>query len=84
MTTQVLFRTDIQTKEAFKRKTQSEGVSMDHILNVFIKTYIEKSGVVQTYIDDEIFDDIVNQSLRMPSARKASKSLYSTIKSAWL
>ena len=82
MTTQVLFRTDSETKQAFKLKTQKEGVSMDHILNVFIRTYIERPNTVQTYIDDDAFDEIIRRSFSTPEAKKASESLYKAIKSA--
>ena len=84
MTTQVLFRTDLETKQAFKLKTQREGVSMDHILNVFIRTYIERPNTVQTYIDDEAFDEIIRRSFSTSEAKKASESLFTAIKSAWL
>ncbi len=84
MTSQVLFRTDAKTKEAFKLKTQREGVSMDHILNVFIRIYIERPNTVQTYIDDDAFDEIIRKSLESPEAKKASASLHKAIKAAWL
>jgi hypothetical protein len=82
MTTQVLFRTDVATKEAFKLKTQREGVSMDHILNVFVRTYVDKPDIVQTYIDDDAFDDIIRRSFATPEAKKASVSLHKAIKAA--
>ena len=82
MTSQVLFRTDPETKQAFKLKTQREGVSMDHILNVFIQTYIERPNIVHTYIDDDAFDEIIRTSFDTPGAKKASASLYKAIKSA--
>ncbi len=80
MTIQVLFRTDPETKQAFKLKTQREGVSMDHILNVFIRTYIDRPNTVQTYIDDDAFDEMIRRSFETPEAKKAMISLGETIR----
>ena len=84
MTSQLLFRTDSQIKEAFKSKAKAQWVSMDYVLNIFIKNYIEKPDIIQTYIDDDAFDEIICQSLAKPEAKSASESLYNAIKFAWL
>ena len=82
MTSQVLFRTDSKLKEAFQGKVKAQGVSMDFILNTFVRTYVDKPDIVQTYVDDVALDEIIRRSFATPEATKASKSLYTAIKSA--
>jgi antitoxin component of RelBE/YafQ-DinJ toxin-antitoxin module len=82
MTSQLLIRTDSQIKEAFKSKAKAQGVSMDYVLNIFIKNYIEKPDIIQTYIDDDAFDEIIRQSFAKPEAKAASASLFKAIKAA--
>ncbi len=82
MTSQVLFRTDSKLKEAFQQKAKAQGVSMDFILNTFVRTYVEKPDIIQTYIDDDAFDEIIRRSFSTPEAKKASESLLNAIKSA--
>ncbi len=84
MTSQLLIRTDSQIKEAFKSKAKAQWVSMDYVLNIFIKNYIEKPDIIQTYIDDDAFDEIIRQSFAKPEAKSASVSLHKAIKAAWL
>lgn len=57
---------------------------MDYVLNIFIKNYIEKPDIIQTYIDDDAFDEIIRQSFATPEAKSASASLHTAIKAAWL
>ena len=61
MTTQVLFRTDRETKEAFKQLTKEQGISMDYVLNLFIRAYLEDSSIVKVTIDMEKFQKIVKR-----------------------
>jgi antitoxin component of RelBE/YafQ-DinJ toxin-antitoxin module len=82
MTSQVLFRTDSKLKEAFQSKAKAQGVSMDFILNTFVRTYVDKPDIVQTYIDDDAFDDIIRRSFATPEAKKASVSLHKAMKAA--
>jgi hypothetical protein len=82
MTSQVLFRTDSKLKQAFQSKAKAQGVSMDFILNTFVRTYVDKPDIVQTYIDDDAFDDIIRRSFATPEAKKASVSLHKAIKAA--
>ena len=84
MTSQLLIRTDSQIKEAFKSKARAQWVSMDYVLNIFIKNYIEKPDIIQTYVDDDVLDEIIRQSFATPEAKSASASLHKAIKSAWL
>ena len=72
MTSQVLFRTDSKLKQAFQEKAKAQGSSMDSLLNAFI----------QTYVDDDAFDEIIRKSLSSPEAKKASVSLHKAIKAA--
>lgn len=57
---------------------------MDYVLNIFIKNYIEKPDIIQTYIDDDALDEIIRQSFAKPEATAASASLHTAIKAAWL
>ena len=84
MTSQVLFRTDIQTKTDFKNKVQSNGLSMDYVLNVFIRTYINNPQIMETYVDDDAFDEMIRQSFSTPWAQRAMQSLGETLKKKWL
>ncbi|MBP9812096.1 hypothetical protein KBC86_01830 [Candidatus Gracilibacteria bacterium] len=84
MTSQVLFRTDSKLKQAFQEKAKAQGSSMDSLLNAFIQTYVEKDNVIQTYVDDDAFDEIIRKSLSSPEAKKASVSLHKAIKAAGL
>jgi antitoxin component of RelBE/YafQ-DinJ toxin-antitoxin module len=82
MTSQLLTRVPTELKQQFKMKAENQGFSMDYLINVFIKTYTENPSIVQTYIDDDAFDEIVRRSFATPEAKKASESLFKAIKSA--
>lgn len=84
MTSQVLFRTDAKTKEAFQLKAKAQGLSMDYVLNMFVQTYINNPQIIETYIDDEAFDEMIRRSFETPEAKKAMISLGETIKKKWL
>ena len=80
MTTQVLFRTEPELKTAFKERVQSHGLSMDYVLNVFIRTYVNNPQIVETYVDEEAFDEMIRRSFETPEAKKAMISLGETIR----
>ena len=82
MTSQLLTRVPTELKQQFKMKAENQGFSMDYLINVFIRTYTENPSIVQTYIDDEAFDEIIRRSFATPEAKKASESLFNAIKSA--
>lgn len=84
MTTQVLFRTDLDLKTAFKAKVQAHGLSMDYVLNTFIKTYVNNPQIVETYVDEEAFDEMIRKSFDTPEAKKAMISLGETLRKKWL
>lgn len=83
MTSQVLFRTDAKLKEAFQSKAKAQGVSMDFILNTFVRTYVEKDNIIQTYVDDDAFDEMLTKAWSDPGLKPAFDSLYKTLKSKW-
>jgi antitoxin component of RelBE/YafQ-DinJ toxin-antitoxin module len=80
MTSQVLFRTDSKLKQAFQSKAKAQGVSMDFILNTFVRTYINNPGIMKTYVDEEAFDEMIRRSFDTPEAKKAMKSLGETLR----
>jgi hypothetical protein len=84
MTSQVLFRTDMKLKEAFQAKAKAQWVSMDFILNTFVRTYVENPDSIQTYVEEEVFDEMIRKSFETPEAKKALKSLGETIRKKWL
>lgn len=84
MTSQVLFRTDSKLKQAFQEKAKAQGVSMDYILNVFVRTYINNPQIMETYVDEEAFDEMIRNSFDTPEAKKAMASLGETLKKKWL
>lgn len=53
---------------------------MDHLINVFIRTYTENPSIVQTYIEEEAFDEMIRRSFDTPKAKAAMNSLFETIK----
>jgi antitoxin component of RelBE/YafQ-DinJ toxin-antitoxin module len=81
MTSQVLFRTDSKLKQAFQEKAKAQGVSMDFILNTFVRTYVEKPDIIQTYVDDDAFDEMLTKAWSDPNLKPAFDSLYKTLKS---
>lgn len=83
MTSQLLIRTDSQIKEAFKSKAKAQWVSMDYILNIFIKKYIEKPDIIQTYVDDDAFDEMLTKAWSDPGLAPAFDSLHKTLKAKW-
>ncbi len=58
MTSQILFRVPTELKKKFKQTTKEQGVSMDYVLNLFIKAYLEDSSIVKVSIDIEKFRKI--------------------------
>ncbi len=80
MTTQVLFRTDTKLKSEFKQKVQSSGLSMDYVFNVFMKTYVNNPQIMEVYIDEDAFDEMIRGSFETPEARKSMNSLFETLK----
>jgi len=84
MTAQVLFRTDPALKLALKQKAKAQGVSMDYILNVFVRTYINNPQIMETYVDEEAFDEMIRTSFSTPETQKAMRSLGETLKKKWL
>lgn len=61
MTSQVLFRTDAKLKQAFQAKLKTQGLSMDYVLNLFIRAYIEDPSIVKVNIDMEKFVEITKR-----------------------
>ena len=53
MTSQVLFRTNSKLKEAFQAKAKAQGMSMDYILNLFIRAYVENPKIIKVEIDED-------------------------------
>jgi antitoxin component of RelBE/YafQ-DinJ toxin-antitoxin module len=53
MTSQILFRVPTELKKKFKQTTKEQWVSMDYVLNLFIRAYIEDSSIVKVGIDME-------------------------------
>jgi antitoxin component of RelBE/YafQ-DinJ toxin-antitoxin module len=84
MTSQVLFRTDSELKKAFQARTKAQGLSMDYVLNMFVQTYINNPQIIETYIDEEAFDEMIRRSFDTPEAKKAMISLGETLKKKWL
>jgi antitoxin component of RelBE/YafQ-DinJ toxin-antitoxin module len=84
MTSQVLFRTDTKLKTEFKQKVQSHGLSMDYVLNIFMKTYVNNPQIVETYVDEHAFDEMIRRSFETPEAKKAMISLGATLRKKWL
>lgn len=84
MTSQVLFRTDSQLKSDFKKKVQESGLSMDYVLNTFVRTYINNPQIMETYVDEEAFDEMIRTSFATPDAHRAMQSLGETLKQKWL
>lgn len=84
MTSQVLFRTDSQLKSDFKKKVQESGLSMDYVLNTFVRTYINNPQIMETYVDEEAFDEMIRTSFATPEAQRAMRSLGETLKQKWL
>ena len=84
MTSQLLTRVPTELKQQFKMKAENQGFSMDYLINVFIRTYTENPNIVQTYIEEEAFDDMIRRSFDTPKAKAAMKSLFETVKSKWL
>lgn len=79
MTSQVLFRTDPKLKESFKEKVQMNGLSMDYVFNMFMKTYVDNPQIMEIYIDEDAFDEMIRRSFEKPEAQKAMDSLFETI-----
>ena len=84
MTSQLLTRIDTDLKNRFKARAQEQGLSMDFLVNIFIKTYTEKPESVQVYVDDEMLDTILIRSMFTPQAKSAFTSLHKTLQSKWL
>ncbi len=80
MTSQVLFRTDSKLKSKFKEKVQSSGLSMDYVFNVFMKTYVNNPQIMDIYVDEDAFDEMIRSSFSTPQAEASMKSLFETIK----
>ena len=80
MTSQLLTRVPTELKQQFKAKAENQGFSMDYLINVFIRTYTENPNIVQTYIEEEAFDDMIRRSFETPEAKKAMISLGETIR----
>lgn len=53
---------------------------MDYILNIFIKSYIEKPDIIQTYVDDDAFDEMLTNAWSDPGLAPAFDSLHKTLK----
>ncbi len=84
MTSQLLTRIDTDLKNRFKARAQEQGLSMDFLVNIFIKTYTEKPESVQVYVDDDMLDTILIRSMSTPQAKAAFTSLHKTLQSKWL
>ncbi len=84
MTSQVLFRTDTKLKSEFKQKVQSNGLSMDYVFNIFMKTYVNNPQIMEVYVDEEAFDAMIRKSFDTPEAKKSMNSLFETLKRKWL
>jgi len=84
MTTQVLFRTDPKLKSQFKEKVQSSGLSMDYVFNIFMKTYVNNPQIMDIYVDEDAFDEMIRSSFETPEAKKSMNSLFETLKKKWL
>ena len=81
MTSQLLTRVPTELKRQFKARTREQGVSMDFLMNVFIRTYVERPQIIQTYVEEEAFDEMIRRSFDTPKAKAAMESLFETIKS---
>jgi antitoxin component of RelBE/YafQ-DinJ toxin-antitoxin module len=80
MTSQVLFRTDPKLKGIFKQKVQENGLSMDYVFNIFMKTYVNNPQIMDVYVDEEAFDEMIRSSFETPEAKKSMNSLFETLK----
>jgi antitoxin component of RelBE/YafQ-DinJ toxin-antitoxin module len=80
MTSQVLFRADAKLKSEFKQKVQSSGLSMDYVFNVFMKTYVNNPQIMEMYVDEDAFDEMIRKSFDTPEAKASMQSLFETIK----
>ena len=81
MTSQLLTRIDTDLKNRFKTRAREQGVSMDFLVNVFIKTYTEKPESVQVYVNDTIFDIALEKAWSDLNLKPAFDSLDATLKS---
>lgn len=84
MTSQVLFRADPKLKSEFKEKVQASGLSMDYVFNVFMKTYVNNPQIMDIYVDEDAFDEMIRKSFATPQAKASMESLFETVKKKWL
>lgn len=80
MTSQLLVRMPTELKEQFEQRAQSDGVSMNFVITTFMEEYVRNPSIVQTHIDDEAFDRIMERVLSSPKAKKAATSLHNAMK----
>lgn len=52
MTSQILFRVPTELKMKFKQTVKDQGVSMDYVLNLFIRAYVENPKIIKVEIDE--------------------------------
>lgn len=84
MTSQLLTRIDSDLKNRFKARAQAQGLSMDFLVNILIKTYTEKPESVQVYVDDDNFDQMLEKAWTNPNLKPAFASLSNTLRQKWL
>ncbi len=53
MTSQILFRAPTELKKKFKQTVKDQGVSMDYVLNLFIRAYVENPKIIKVEIDED-------------------------------
>lgn len=82
MTSQLLTRVPTELKKQFEQKVQTDGVSMNFIITTFIEEYVKTPDAIRTYVDDDMFNRIMEKTLTSPGAKKAHTSLFNAIKSA--
>ena len=56
MTSQLLTRIPTELKKQFEAQAKEQGLSMNYLITILIRTYTKNPRIVQTYVDDEAFD----------------------------
>ena len=82
MTSQLLTRIPTELKKQFEQRVQADGTSMNFVITAFMQEYVKNPSILQTHVDDEALDRIMERVLTSQKAKKASISLHKAIKSA--
>ena len=55
MTSQLLTRVPTELKKQFKAQVEKDGLSMDYVINFFIRAYVENPNIIKIEFDMKEF-----------------------------